>query len=64
MHLSTAGHDCRGDCGSVAVIDYWLLEKTARTVEAYSVSPNMASLCKLRKTKLDSMFFLIFYLFV
>ena len=39
MHLSTAGHDCWGDCGSVAVIDYWLLEKTARTIEAYSTPP-------------------------
>ena len=32
--------------------------------EAYSAFPNMTSLWTLRKTKLDSIFFLIFYLFV
>lgn len=46
MCLSTAGHDCRGDCGSVAVIDYRLLKKTARTIEAYSTPPSMTSLCE------------------
>ena len=35
-----------------------------RMNEAYSAFPNMTSLWTLRKTKLDSIFFLIFYLFV
>ena len=39
-------HDCRGDCGSVAVIDYRLLGKTTRTIQAYAMSPNMTSLCR------------------
>gem|GEM_PF-6914841 len=40
------------------------LKREYSSLEAYSAFPNMTSLWTLRKTKLDSIFFLIFYLFV
>ena len=67
FHVERRGLGMVLGCGSpplLVVVGIGVSRETIPLMEAYSASPHVIRLCKLRKTKLDDIFFLFFRLLV